>query len=97
MTLIGGMAAASIGGIAVAEAAQPNPAPLPGPLPAGDDEAILAKAKEELDKADAEFTQYYYYRRPRYYARPRYYVRPRYYYRPRYYARPRYYRRYRRW
>ncbi len=44
-----------------------------------------------LDKTDAEFSQYYYYRRPRYYARPRYYVRPRYYYRPRYYARPRYY------
>jgi len=98
MTLIGGMAAASIGGIAVAEAAQPKPGSLPNPLPAGDDEAILAKAKEELDKTDAEFSQYYYYRRrPRYYARPRYYVRPRYYARPRFYGRPRYYRRYRRW
>ena len=74
MTLIGGMAAASIGGVAVAEAAQPKSAPLPGPVPAGDDKAVLAKAKEELDKTDAEFSQYYYYRRrPRYYARPRYY------------------------
>ena len=46
--------------------------------------------KEGLDKTDADFSQYYYYRRPRYYRR--HYYRPRYYYRPRrYYYRRRYY------
>jgi hypothetical protein len=97
MTLVGGFAAAGMGGIAAAEAAQPKLAPLPDAGPKQGDEAVTAEMKEALDKTDAEFSQYYYYRRPRYYARPRYYVRPRYYrprsYRPRYYARPRYYRR----
>lgn len=91
MTLVGGFAAAGMGGIAAAEAAQPVLAPKPEAEPAKDGEALTAEVKEALDKTDAEFSQYYYYRRPRYYARPRYYVRPRYYYRPRYYARPRYY------
>ncbi|WP_306225181.1 hypothetical protein [Bosea beijingensis] len=91
MTLVGGFAAAGMGGIAVAEAAQPKLAPLPDTEPNKGEEAVTAEMKEALDKTDAEFSQYYYYRRPRYYARPRYYVRPRYYYRPRYYARPRYY------
>ncbi len=91
MTLVGGFAAAGMGGIAVAEAAQPKLAPVPDAEPNKGDEAVTAEMKEALDKTDAEFSQYYYYRRPRYYARPRYYVRPRYYYRPRYYARPRYY------
>ncbi len=91
MTLVGGFAAAGMGGIAVAEAVQPKLAPVPDAEPNKGDEAVTAEMKEALDKTDAEFSQYYYYRRPRYYARPRYYVRPRYYYRPRYYARPRYY------
>lgn len=91
MTLVGGLAAAGMGGIAAAEAAQPKLAPLPDAEPNKGEEAVTAEMKEALDKTDAEFSQYYYYRRPRYYARPRYYVRPRYYYRPRYYARPRYY------
>jgi hypothetical protein len=91
MTLIGGMAAASLGGVAVAEAAQgkPVPGPLPEPAKADDvkaDDQIAADTTQALDKADAEFSQYYYYRR-----RPRYYRRPVVVYRrPRYYARPRY-------
>lgn len=93
MTLIGSMAAASIGGVAAVEAAQPKAVPVPDPAPARHDEAVTAEVKDALDQTDAEFSQYYYYRRPRYYARPRYYYRPRVYYRPRYYARPRYYRR----
>jgi hypothetical protein len=91
MTLIGGMAAASIGGVAVAEAAQPKSAPFPDPAPAKDGEAVAPEMKDALDKTDAEFSQYYYRRRPRYYARPRYYYRPR-YYRPRYYRPRPYYR-----
>lgn len=98
MSLIGGMAVASLGGLAAAEAAQPatRPEAKPEPAPANDVEAVTAEVKDGLDKAEADYSQYYYYRRrPRYYARPRYYYRPRprYYYRPRYYARPRYYRR----
>lgn len=94
MTLIGGMTVASLGSVAVAEAAAPKAAPVAGPTPepAKPDEQVTADMKDALDKSDAEFSQYYYYRRrPRYYARPRYYYRPRprYYYRPRYYRRPR--------
>lgn len=94
MTLIGGMAAASLGGVAVAEAAQvkPVPGPLPEPAKANDvkaDDQIAADTKEALDQTEADFSQYYYYRR-----RPRYYRRPVVVYRrPRYYGRPRYYRR----
>ena len=92
MTLVSGFAAAGMGGIAAAEAAQPKLVPVPDAEPTKGDEAVTAEMKEALDKSDAEFSQYYYYRRPRYYARPRYYYRrPRRYYRPRYYARPRYY------
>ena len=63
---------------------------------AANGQMAFPNATVHVDKADADYSQYYYYRRrPRYYARPRYYYRPRprYYYRPRYYARPRYYRR----
>jgi hypothetical protein len=89
MTLIGGMAAASLGGVAVAEAAQVKPVPSPAPEPARADDQIAAGTKEALDQTEAEFSQYYYYRR-----RPRYYRRPVVVYRrPRYYGRPRYYRR----
>lgn len=78
MTLVGGFAAASLGGVAVAEAAPAKSAPSAGPAPARDDEAVAAELKDGLDKAETEFSQYYYYRRrPRYYARPRYYYRPR--------------------
>jgi hypothetical protein len=95
MTLIGGMAAASLGGVAVAEAAQTKPVPGPLPEPAKADDQLAAGTADALDKADAEFSQYYYYRRrPRYYRRPVVvYRRPRFYARPRYYGRPRY----RRW
>lgn len=94
MTLIGGIAAASLGGAAVAEAAQPKIAPAPQPEPAAADDKLAAATSEALDTNEAEFSQYYYYRR-----RPRYYRRPVVVYRrrPRYYARPRYYRPYRRW
>ena len=92
MTLVGGFAAAGMGGIAAAEAAQPKLAPVPDTEPSKGEEAVTAEMKEALDKTDAEFSQYYYYRRPRYYRR--HYYRPRYYVRPRYYARPRYYRPY---
>ena len=66
MTLIGGVAAAGFGGIAAADAAQPKPAPQPDTGAAKGDEAVPAEMKEALDKTDAEFAQYYYYRRPRY-------------------------------
>jgi hypothetical protein len=92
MTLVGGFAAASLGGVAAVEAAQPKLAPVPTPEPAKAEDLVAAEMKEGLDKADSEFSQYYYYRRPRYYRRPVVVYR-----RPRYYARPRYYRRYRRW
>jgi len=89
-TLIGGLTAASFGGVAVAAARETAPVTA-GPL----DDGVKLDA-EALDKTDAEFSQYYYRRRPyyrrRYYYRPRYY-RPRYYRRRRYYSRPRYYRR----
>jgi hypothetical protein len=97
MALFGGLAAASVGGIAAAEAAQPKLVPTPAPEPKATEggEALDADTSAALDKTDAEFSQYYYYRRPYYrrpYYRPRYYRRP--YYRPRYYYRPRpYYRR----
>lgn len=92
MTLVGGIAAASVGGMAAAEAAQPklapNPAPMPEPQPAKADDQIAAETKDGLDKADTEFSQYYY-RRPRYYRRPVVVYRRR----PRYYGRRGYYRR----
>lgn len=97
-SLVGGLAAASISGMASAEAAKPGPTP---ERAAGED--LASGAAEALDGAEAEFSQYrrrryyrpryrrrYYRRYPRYYRRPRFYRRPRYYYRPR----RRYYRRY---
>jgi hypothetical protein len=98
--LIGGLAAASLGGMAVAEAA-PAPAKLaPEPTPPTSEGEVSAEMKQGIDGADAEFSQYYYrrpyYRRYGYYRRPYYrpygfYRRP--YYRPYgYYRRP-YYRR----
>lgn len=93
--LIGGLAAAgSLGTVALAAprvspAAEPH---RPDETPQVDPEA--------LDKTEADYSQYYYYRRrPRWrrrYWRRRYYYRPRYYYRRRYY-RPRYYYRRRYW
>lgn len=89
MALFGGLAAASVGGIAASEAAQPKLVPVPPKDPAKASEDLPTEVAETLDKTDAEFSQYYYYRRPRY---RRYYARPRYYYRPRrYYYRRRYY------
>jgi len=94
MTLLGGMAAASVSGIAAVEAAQPKLAPVPAPEPAKTGDQIAADMKDGLDNAETEFSQYYYRRRPRYYGRPRYYrPRPRVFVRRRYYGRPRY----RRW
>jgi len=88
-SLVGGLAAASFGTAALAKP-QPKPAVAEPPLP----ETAPQVDVDALDKADADYAQYYYYRRPRWrrrYWRRRYY-RPRYYYRRRYY-RPRYYRR----
>lgn len=81
-TLIGGLAAAGLGGTAVARTV---PAPL---VPAKDTEELPTGLAEALDETEAEFSQH---RRRRHYRR-RY--RPRYYYRPyrRYYRRRRYYR-----
>jgi hypothetical protein len=75
-TLIGGFAAASFGGVAVAQAAQPV-APTLDPV----DDGVKLDA-EALDKTDAEFSQYYYRRRPRW-RRRYYYRRPYGYYRRR--------------
>jgi hypothetical protein len=66
-TLIGGFAAASLGGVAAAQAA----APVAPKLEPVDDGGKLDA--EALDKTDAEFSQYYYRRRPRW--RRRYYYR----------------------
>lgn len=82
MALFGGLAAASVGGIAASEAAQPKLVPTPGPDKAP--EEIDPEAKAALDKTDADFSQYYYYRRPVYRRRVYYrpvYRRPVYYYR----------------
>lgn len=100
MALFGGLAAASVGGIAASEAAQPKlgptPVPTPTPEPEMAPEEIDADTKAALDKTDTDFSQYYYYRRPVYRRRVYYrpvYRRPVYYYRrPRrvYYYRRRY-------
>lgn len=93
-SLIGGLAAAGSLGTAALAAPQPEPAIEPR---RPDDTPQVDPAA--LDKTDAGYSQYYYYRRrPRWrrrYWRRRYY-RPRYYYRRRYY-RPRYYYRRRYW
>ena len=85
-TLVGGFAAASLGGIAAATAA-PSAAQLM-PVPEADDARLAAGAAEALDGADAGYSQYYYRRRPYYrrgygyrrrgygYGRRRYYRRP---------------------
>jgi hypothetical protein len=89
-TLIGGFAAASLGGIAAATAA-PSASQLV-PIPEADDARLAAGATEALDGADAGYSQYYYRRRPYYrrgygygygrrgygygYGRRRYYRRP---------------------
>lgn len=92
--LVGGIAAAGIGGFAAADAAVKKPPTARDPR---DPEALEADAAAKIDESDVQFAQYYYYRRPRYYVRPRYYYRPRYYVRPRYYYRPRYFYRRRYW
>lgn len=71
-TLIGGFTAASLGGIAVAQAAAPV-APKLDPV----DDGVKLDA-EALDKTDAEFSQYYR-RRRRFYRRPYGYRRRRFY------------------
>ncbi len=81
-TLIGGFAAASLGGVAAVQAAGPVEPKLE---PVDDGVALDAEA---LDKTDAEFSQYYYRRRPRwrrryYYRRPYGYYRRRRFYRGR--------------
>ncbi|MBX9908713.1 MAG: hypothetical protein K2Z25_08370 [Beijerinckiaceae bacterium] len=76
-TLIGGFAAAGLGGVAVAQAAGPvEPKLVPGDDALGLDSAAL-------DKTDAEFSQYYYYRRRPRWRRRYYYRRPYGYYRRR--------------
>ncbi|WP_439497573.1 hypothetical protein [Bosea sp. (in: a-proteobacteria)] len=79
--LIGGLAAASVGGIAAAEAAQPA-------LPR-DPDALSPDTAQAVDATEADFSQYYYGRR-------RHYRRPRHYYRRRHYRRHYYRGRYRR-
>ncbi len=83
-SLIGGFALAGSGGVALAASAKPA-AIEPDGATAGDTEALAAR----VDAADAEFSQYYYYRRRlrwrrRYYRRPYgFYRRPRRFYRGR--------------
>ncbi|RDJ27167.1 hypothetical protein DWF00_09215 [Bosea caraganae] len=60
------MAAASLGGIAMAEAAAP-PKLTPAPEPVAD--ALEAEKGAALDKTDAEFSQYYRRRYRRHYRR----------------------------
>lgn len=61
MSLFGGLAAASLGGTAIAQAASPKPEVAPA-MPAGSE--IDAATKAGLDQAEAEFTQYRHHRRP---------------------------------
>ena len=94
-SLIGGLAAA--GGLGTTALAAPQ---AKSALEPRQPEAPPQVDSEALDKTEADYSQYYYYRRrPRWrrrYWRRRYYYRPRYYYRRRYY-RPRYYYRRRYW
>ena len=62
MSLFGGLAAASLGGTAFAQAASPKPEATPAtPAPA----EIDAATKAGLDEAEAEFTQHHrHHRRP---------------------------------
>jgi hypothetical protein len=64
-TLIGGFAAASFGGIAAATAAPSASALMP--VPEADDARLTAGETGALDRADADYSQYYY--RRRYYRR----------------------------
>lgn len=94
-SLVGGLAAA--GSLGTGALAAPQPGPVVEPRRPDDAPQV---DPEVLDKTEADYSQYYYYRRrPRWrrrYWRRRYYYRPRYYYRRRYY-RPRYYYRRRYW
>jgi hypothetical protein len=67
LTLVGGIAAASLGGLAVAEAAQVKPVAVP------DAEALKPETAKALDETDAGFSQYW--RRRRYHRHRRYYRR----------------------
>lgn len=58
--LIGGMAAASVGGIAMAQAVEHKAATLPNDA----SDALPVETAKALDESDAEFSQYY--RRRRY-------------------------------
>ncbi|HEV2512180.1 hypothetical protein [Bosea sp. (in: a-proteobacteria)] len=71
LSLFGGLAAASVGGMAIAQAATAAPAAAPLPNP----EELAPALKDGLDKADAEFSQVVVrdrvvVRRPRPYRRP---------------------------
>ena len=68
MTLFGGIAAASVGGIAMAQAGA-RPA-APAPLPQADPQALDAELAARLDEKPAEFTQVV--RRERIYRHNRY-------------------------
>lgn len=69
LSLFGGLAAASVGGMGIAQAATAAPAPLPNP------EELAPALKAGLDKTDADFSQVVVrdrvvVRRPRPYRRP---------------------------
>jgi hypothetical protein len=84
-TLIGGLTAASFGGVTLAAAEQAKPI-----APGAVDDGVKLDA-EALDKTDADFVWHRRWHRRRRWRR-RYY-----YYRPRYYRRRHYRRRWRRW
>lgn len=68
LTLVGGVAATTLGGLAVADVAHAKPVAVP------DAEALKPETAKALDEADAGFSQYwrrrrYYHRRRRYYRR----------------------------
>lgn len=66
-SVIGGFAAASLGGIAVTSAAPSEAGPSPAMPDA--DAALATSQAEALDRSDAEYSQYYH-RRRRHHRRP---------------------------
>jgi hypothetical protein len=89
VTLIGGLAASSFASAGLAS--QPQKSLQPADRRRADDAPKVDA--EALDKADADYAQYYYYGPRRRYRRRRYWG-PRYYYGPRYYRPYPYYRPY---
>lgn len=71
LSLFGGLAAASVGGMSIAQAA--TTAPVAAPLPSAED--LAPELKAGLDKADADFSQVVV-RRTTVVRRPRPYRRP---------------------